>query len=227
MPKTFIQSMALVALAFTLAAPASANLVLNGTFTSPAAPFNNTCSGSDCSFSTGTSITDWTISGSGGTGLFQPGTTTTYYNSGPNGEANGSYVVAYSNGSMISQVITASVTGVYTFDVYIGGERNDAVPADGTADAVVTGGTSHTFDASGTTAAQGEFSLFTVTFDASAGNTIDIQLQSPGVQGDFGNVSLTASATPEPGFYGVVALGLSGLAFAVVRRRSAEKLGRS
>lgn len=34
-------------------------------------------------------------------------------------------------------------------------------------------------------------------------------------------------ATPEPGFYGVLALGLSGLAFAVVRRRSAEKLGKS
>jgi hypothetical protein len=37
----------------------------------------------------------------------------------------------------------------------------------------------------------------------------------------------SSNVTPEPGFYGALALGLAGLAVAMVRRRSAEKLGKA
>jgi hypothetical protein len=136
---------------------------------------------------------------------------------------NGSNV-AFSNGGTISQTVAATVnTGVtYTLSVYVG-SRLDGYSG-GYTDAVelLIGGTP--YYATGSEPNPGDWSLWTATYTGTgtdAGKSITIELNpSPSEpQSDFDKVSL--SATPEPGFYGALALGMSGLLLAIQRRRRA------
>jgi hypothetical protein len=125
--------------------------------------------------------------------------------------------VAYSNGPMISQTVGATVQdGVtYTLSAYLGARPD--LPFTGTADLFVNG---TPYLAIGTAPTAGNWSLYTATYtgtSADVGQPITIQLNAGTPQGDYDNVTL--SATPEPGFYGLLALGLSGLGV-FVRRRS-------
>jgi|SRR5208283_5221476 len=167
----------------------------------------NLC-GTGCSYSV-SAIPDWTESGGG---QFQPGSSSgnfAYFNSVPDG-----VTVAYSNGGTISQTVTPTVqSGVtYTLTVYIG-LRNDGYPFDGTAD-LMLGGT--VCDATGTQPALGDWSLYTARCTGNSGNAGDpivIQLNSSGAQGDFDNVMLSASTTPEPASFLLFGTGLLGIAF--------------
>jgi hypothetical protein len=189
--------------------------VVNHSFETIPAGLPSPC-GTGCSYSSG-SIPGWTITGGGG--QFQPGFqsgNTTYLGGAA---SDGTITSAYSNGGVISQTVgsTVQVGAIYTLLVDIG-NRYDASPA-GTADLLING-TKYT--AIGTVAAEGGWSIYTASYTglfADAGQAITIELNSSGSQGNYDNVQL--SATPEPGFYGLLTLGISGLAFAVNRRRKA------
>jgi len=125
---------------------------------------------------------------------------------------------AYSNGGAISQQVGATVQDglIYTLTLEIG-RRNDVAFA-GSADLLVGG---RRFMATGATPRPGHWSTFTATFvgtSANAGDSITIQLNSSGVQGNFDSVKLTASPVPEPGTLSMLGVGLIGLA-GLVRRR--------
>jgi hypothetical protein len=59
------------------------------------------------------------------------------------------------------------------------------------------------------------------TFIANATYAVDPNYDTPGNQTNFIDAQFNANATPEPGFYGLLALGLSGLVTVVRRRKKA------
>ena len=183
--------------------------VVNPSFeTPPAGGFPLAC-GSNCSFSNAT-IPGWSTPAESGQ-IMQSVSPGPLFNFIPDG-----VTTAFSNGGTISQTVgpTVLVGTVYTLMVELG-HRND-LPFTASADLLVGG---QTFAATGTPPTPGNWSTFTATFTGSAanvGDTITIQLNTSGVQGNFDNVQLTA--VPEPGYAGL--LGLVGLpAIAYFRRR--------
>jgi len=204
-----VPSMTFLLLGATGTAQADINLaVANPSFeTLPAAGLPSSC-GLGCSYSIA-AIPDWTEIGQGG--QFQPGFQDgnfTYFN-GPS--SDGSITVAYSNGGSISQTVAATVQVGATYSLLVDiGSRND-LPDMGGANLLIDG---NQYFATGTPAAPGGWTTWTATYTglaADAGDAITIQLDSAGTQGDFDNVRLTESSTPEPGFYGVLLIGVSGL----------------
>ena len=169
-----------------------------------------------CSYSNGP-IPGWTTTGSAPfpeySGQFQPGTLgpTHYFSSLSDGLTS-----AYSTaGGQIAQTVSAIAQAGRTYTLFVDlGLRNDAAFL-GTASLVING---NSVLATGVTPTQGNWSTFVASYTASLaddGAPIQIVLNSNGQQGNFDNVLL--SATPEPGFYAVLGLGLSGLL--LVRRR--------
>jgi hypothetical protein len=186
------------AVAFSAAtAFASPLTVTNFSFeTLPLTGLPNGC-GTGCSYSIG-AIPGWTLSSSGG--QFQQGTpaNTTSFTSLSDGPT-----VAYTNatGGIISQTIvpTVVVGQVYTLRVDIGFRLDDSNVFAGTADLLING---NRYTATGASPVRGTFGTFVATYNgllADVGKPITIELQSSGVQGDFDNVRLDASAAvPEP-----------------------------
>jgi hypothetical protein len=192
-------------------------LVVNNSFeTLPAGGLTLGC-GTNCSYSVG-AIPGWTRSGD--SGQFQPGppATLAYFNNVPDG-----VTVAYSNvilgtiSQTVGQTVQAGIT--YTLSVYLG-NRNDGYNNQGSAGLRING---NLYLATGIQAAPGEWTQWTATYTPTnpldIGKSITIELNSLGPQGDYDNVVL--SATPEPGFYGALALGMSGLLVVIQRRRRA------
>jgi len=170
-------------------------------------------------------ITGWTFIGSGGeAGSQTPGT---IYSSVPGGSQ-----FAYTNGAggyIISQAIgTVEASDTYTVSVYVG-DRSDGFSGTysngltgasyvSSIDLVINGNNYYATGVQPTI--PGTWSLWSVTVTGVTGEaTLDLGPAISGNQADYASVS----ATPEPGFYTVLALGLAGLAFAVARRRSAAK----
>jgi hypothetical protein len=156
-------------------------------------------------------IPGWTnFQGPGASGQFQPGTPGGVFNYIPDGS-----IVAYSNGGIISQTVGATVQAgdTYTMSVFIG-NRLDCCDAGGaSADLLVNG---NQYFAAGTVATLGNWTQWTATYvgtPVDAGDSITIQLNSLGGQGDFDAVSLTSSATatPEPGYAALMLFGLGSL----------------
>ena len=158
-------------------------------------------------------IPDWTISGSGGS--FQP--TYLTFNAFPDGP-----ISAWSNGGTIYQTVTPTAIAGDTYTLFVDiGTRLDA-PGVGYADLMING-IPHLATALGTAVA-GQWTTWEATYTATsadAGGLIRIDLNSPGIQGNYDNVVLS---TPEPGFYGALALGMSGLLVVIQRRRRALSL---
>jgi MYXO-CTERM domain-containing protein len=199
-------------------AVASPLLVNNFSFETLAAgglPFG--C-GTSCSYSTDL-IPGWTITGSQ-TGQFKPGppSTTTYFNSVPDGTT-----IAYTSGGSISQTVAPLVQlgVVYTLMVDVGVRKD--IGFDPGSEALIINGNS--YFATGVPATPGNFSTFTVTYTglaADVGKSITIQLIAGGSQGDWDNVRLsdsTPTGLPEPAsaLMALTALALLG----VVRRKRA------
>uniref|UniRef100_Q028N4 PEP-CTERM protein-sorting domain-containing protein n=1 Tax=Solibacter usitatus (strain Ellin6076) TaxID=234267 RepID=Q028N4_SOLUE len=197
---------------------ASPLFVSNYSFeTLPAGGLNFGGCGAGCSYSQ-TAIPGWTLVGSGG--QFQPGNpgNTTYFDTLSDGPTN-----AYNNtaGGIISQMIGASVVvgEVYTLQVDIGYRKDSGFT--GSADLLING---QKYTAIGV-ATQGAFTTFTATYTgllADVGQSITIELNSSGQQGNFDNVRLDGTApvggAPEPAALFMAGPALLGLA-AWKRRR--------
>lgn len=186
---------------------ASSITVLNGDFqTSSAFTSSDPIAGPY----NGGPIPFWSISGGGG--QFQP-------NSNAFTSADGVNIVAYSNSGVISQTVDATVVAgtVYKFTVDLGYRKDQNVGFAGSADLLING--IH-YAAVGTAPLAGDFSTYTATYvglAGDAGQSITLELNSSGVQGDYDNATLTAT-TPEPGSIALLGTGLLGMG-GIVRRR--------
>jgi hypothetical protein len=152
-------------------------------------------------------ISGWTNSGS--SGQFQP-YGNYYFDSLPAGPT-----VAYTNGSMISQIVDVTPNTNYTFSVDIG-MRKDKTGGVGQA-AVVVG--SNTLFALGTAPTAGGWSDYTLKFNSGNNAAVTIELlqgQGANIQGDFDNVQITP--TPEPSAFLLLGTGLFGFAGAIKRK---------
>ena len=166
--------------------------------------------GAGCSYSAA-AIPGWS---NGAGGQFQPGPTpNSYFNSLSDGPTS-----AYSPGGTISQVVgqTVQLGAVYTFLVDIGYRLDQGFA--GTADLLING---NTYAAIGVVPVQGTFGTFTATYTgllADVGQSITLELQSSGGQGNFDNVRLDgAAAAPEPASF--LLIGTALLALDKIRRR--------
>jgi choice-of-anchor C domain-containing protein len=212
MKKSFIQSLVLAGVAIALAIPAHADLV-NGTFsTPPPGQFDANV--------TGTTIPGWTVT-SGNVDWIN-----TYWQQPPGGGF--SLDMDGSTPGAISQTVatTAGVTYDLTFELS-GNHNNEADP-----DKIlnVSAGPSSqqftynvdTFNNNNTTMLwQSESFIFTAS-----GPSTSITFASGDTPGNLtgpalGDVSLNVVTTPEPGLYGALAIGLSGLFYVMFRRRRA------
>jgi PEP-CTERM motif len=165
----------------------------------------------------------WLANNAGDSGQFQPGSSSgnfAYFNYVPDG-----LTVAYTNGgSIYQQVAATSIAGmVYTLKVFVGA-RNDGynLPVLDAIVALSVGGDSegvvHTYPSSG------NWSIYTATVTArTTGDPIVISMTSSVPQGDFDNVSLTASI-PEPSTWAMMILGFAGIAAMTYRRRKRAML---
>jgi len=198
-------------------AAASPIFVSNFSFeTLPAGGLPNDSCGTGCFYSIG-AIPGWT--GTGISGQFQPGTqagNTQFFTTLSDGITS-----AFSNGPTLSQTVIPAVQAgfIYTLVVDLG-KRND-FPFDGSADLLING---KTILATGVAPTSGHWSPFTAIYtglSADAGQPITIQLKSTGLQGNFDNVRLDATAIiPEPAGVTLLGLGLAGLLLFARRKRA-------
>ena len=207
----------LLAVLFAATGLADVIPVVNGSFeTLPGTGLPNGC-GTGCAYSTG-AIPDWTFT-SGSGGQFQPGAAG-YFTTLSDGPTS-----AYSNGGVISQTVaeTVQVGVTYTLLVDLGFRTDKSVAFDGSADLLVNG---NHYAAVGSTPTRGNWSTFTATYtglSADAGDSITIELNSSGTQGNYDNVRLFDSnnSLPEPSYAGMLVMGLAGLMMLALRRREA------
>ena len=220
-PEITIKKILLIVLALTAASAFSQSIpVANYNFTADGNIFPIPCADLPCSYSVG-AITAWTTGpGSGQSGLFAP--SSAYFNG-----YNGLTPIAYSNGPTISQTVGATVVAgdTYTLTVDIG-DRADCCDYVGGANLTVG---DNSYNASGTYALPGNFSVWTATFTgtaADAGDPITINLTTaPGSeQGDFSDVTLTQSV-PEGGAAWLYLLLAGAASFGAMLFASRSRLG--
>jgi hypothetical protein len=160
-------------------------------------------------------IPDWTTAGTGNAGSWHP--TSAY--PAPDGK-----FIAYSNGGTIYQDLSTSLLSntTYTLSVDVG-HRLDGLETNYSL-AIYAGGNLliKSADTSNGAIPIGTFADETVTFTSGTsvtpGQKLRIVLTSAGAQADFDDVSLTASAIPEPASLSLLAAGC-GLMLFVFRRR--------
>jgi hypothetical protein len=207
-----VLAIAVVLLVVAIPVSAAPVPIFNPSFESPALPDGGS----------NVAITDWTTVGSG---AFNPMAGVHY--TGPG--ATDGVQVAYSNGGSISQVLGATLTAntLYALQVDVG-DRLDA-PFPGYTIGLFAGGNLLAQDSSSLAPNDG-FLTSTTTYlaspgDASLGQSLEIRLSSPGIQVNFDNVRLdaTAVAIPEPSSLALTAIGgLIGCGAAWRRRRRAD-----
>lgn len=162
--------------------------VANPSFEIPAGPLPNTCTGTNCTYST-TAPSGWMLAGGGGE--FNPGNpaNTIYFNSIPDGVK-----VGYTSpGGILTQNVgmVTQAGAAYTLTVQLGW-RKDQATFDGNAILIIGGGPP--IFATGTPPTQGNFSTFTATYlstPADIGSQIIVELNSTTFQGDFDEVNVT------------------------------------
>jgi hypothetical protein len=181
--------------------------------------------GSGCDYTSDQAPPDWSVITASEPnptqyGQLEPGSPDNEFVSVPDG-----VVVAYSNGPMLYQTVSATVQAglTYTLTVYLGSQYD--YPFTASADLLIgptpTSGTQ--YFAVGTQPAAGNFAIYTATYVAQAGDVgddITIQLNATGAQGDYDDVVLS-SATPEPALMGLTGLALCGLGLFLRRKRIA------
>lgn len=163
-----------------------------------------------------TPISGWVNSGT--SGQFQPGppSTTTFFSTLSDGPTS-----AFANGSVevtnrITQTVLPTVVNgmVYTLQVDIGLRADRAF--DGTADLLING---VRYVATGSAPTAGNWSTFTAMYTGTAsdaGQSITVELNSTGLQGNFDNVRLS-DAVPEPASF--LLIGSALLILPALRRR--------
>jgi hypothetical protein len=126
---------------------------------------------------------------------------------GSGGNANG----------IISSQQFALGTYLLSFDL-IGNGRGDV--ADSTT--VTLGSYTQTFKLNSSDVSSGIVVNQLVTVSTEPSYLMFSETPGPGGDANIGNVLDNVSVTPEPGFYGILALGLTGVLAAVRRRKSAQ-----
>jgi len=190
--------------------------VVNGSFeTLPGDGLPFGC-GAGCAYSV-EAIPGWTFSPGSSGGQFQPGTVG-YFHTLSDGPTS-----AYSNGGVISQTVgeTVQLGVTYTLMVDLGLRTDPNVVFAGSADLLING---NKYAAVGSTPTSGNWSTFTATYtglSADVGDSITIELNSFGFQGNYDNVRLFDSSLPEPSYAGMLVMGLAGLMMLRLRRREA------
>jgi hypothetical protein len=168
-----------------------------------------------CNPSTSCSWSNGPIFGWSGGGQFQPGGTAFNPPPVPDG-----ITIAWSNGGAITQTVGATALAGRTYKLLVDvGFRYDLVsygPNFPTVSLIVGGNTVY---ATGiTNLFSGNWYDWTASYTATgsdAGKPISIDLFSPGIQGDFDNVRLTA--TPLPSTWTMLIAGFVGLGFFAYR----------
>jgi len=177
------------------------------------------------SFSTG-SFAGWTVSipGTGGGGVFDPGLFGS--TAGAGYTATDGDQIAWSNGGVLSQILSSTLTASTTYTLTIDVGRRPDVAFPGYDVFFLAGGTLlASFDENVLTPVSNSFATESLVFTALPGNpnlgqALEIRLQSVRGQTNWDNVRLDASTTngvPEPGTLGLMGFGLLG--FARLRRR--------
>ena len=198
---------------FGLSAVSLSANVNNGQFATPTNPFTTV---------TGTAIPGWTV-GAGGNvdwiGNYWQSTPGINYglNPGYSIDLDGSSSV-----SSISQVIGTTMGDSYTLSFVLSGNP-DGPPTVKTLDVIIGGvPTTFTFDKTSITRSDMGWTPESISFTAT-GSLTEITFESGDgpTPGSYGPVIGDVFVTPEPGFYGALALGMSGLLFAIQRRRRA------
>lgn len=210
---------AMVILLAGAAVPARADLVSNGNFNAgtpsgafQTVPVNNS-----------TTIADWTVTG--------PSVTSgsvdwigTYWQAPPSG-GHSIDLDGNSQGGIKQSGIATTSGDTYDLTFYLSGNP-DGGPTPKLVDVGATGATSQVFSFStaGISHADMGYVLESYIFTAtSSSTTIFFTSETPGAYGGvIGGVSLALATTPEPGFYGILALGLSGLFFVLFCRRQSQ-----
>jgi hypothetical protein len=198
--------LAVFALIVPSAAKADSLTVQNANFSQLGAPLSNSC-GTGCAYNDGP-IPDWSYSGTAEAGSWQPNSS--YYTSLPPGETT----VAYINGGELTQNLGVGLTPdtTYTLTVYVG-DRLDGYTTNYSF-GLGAGSTTLAYWSFNGDIAPGTFAPETISF--STGSTVGagdltIFLSDVGPQADFGDVSVTAVATPEPSSLILLLIGLAGL----------------
>jgi hypothetical protein len=200
----------------TSGAQASTITVDNPSFETLGAPLSNTigCGGGNptCAYNDGP-IPGWTASG-GQTGAQNLGILLTPEDGNVAAYANG-------DGTTLSQIVSAtSIAGdTYTLTVFVG-DRTDGFNGPVTVSLDIGGVLT---DATGSMPGPGTWSAWTASYLATtSGAPISIDLISDGLQGNFDNVSLTA--TPLPATWSMLLIGFFGLGLVAYRASRARAL---
>jgi hypothetical protein len=204
---------------------ATATMVLLGATVVSAGPILITNSGFEADSLANGAFTSGTITGwvcvSGTCGVYNP-TTAQFTPDNPLAAPAGGVNVAYSNGGAITQLTGATVQAgaTYTLTAAVGQRLDTAFP----------GYVVELFTPLGTlassnspTPASGFFlnstAVYTApTSGAQIGQAISVRLSSVGVQTVFDNVSLDASAVPEPGTLSMLLIGFGAVAAGIRRK---------
>ena len=206
MSRNLLVGVAGLAAAIQLAAPARANLIVNGSFESPAVPvggYTNYPGGS-------TGITGWTVVGVdssvGSTAFVQSGIA--FHSQHGNQFLDTAGVTSNSSASGVSQNVPTTAGASYTLSFYVGSCTDNNFFYPSTVDLSINGGPRAHYTNPNAPSDQLNWMQFTVSFTATGSSTV-ITFYNGGAPNNYesnlDNVTLVANCIPDMGRQGGIA----------------------